>query len=204
MSYSKITIDEIRQHFGYQDIIKPLFSDTITDLAPTAWLTETLRRSAASMQVIVSEKARSERIVTPILLELKEINPHFFEIFSGDNLNADKKQGLNGECDFIFSANAQASAIDVPIICMVEAERNDFELGKPQCMAQMIGAKVYNQKYGKNIETIYGCVTTGTEWLFMKLQDKCIYIHPQNIYLEPLPRLLGVWQSIIDYYKAIL
>jgi hypothetical protein len=32
-----------------------------------------------------------------------------------------------------------------------------------QCVAQMLGVRIYNQKDGNTIETIYGCVTTGIE-----------------------------------------
>ena len=200
MSYSKITLEEIRQKFGYQDIVTEIFPDDIKEIAPTEWLKESLR--LASKLRITSEKARSEAIVYPILTSLKDINQDSFTFFSGENLNVDKSLGLNGECDFIISKNSSASAIDTPIFCMVEAEKNDFDLGKPQCMAQMIGARMYNQKYGKNIETIYGCVTIGTEWLFLKLEGNEIWIDENNLlYLNQLPKILGTFQYIIDLYE---
>ena len=200
MSYSKITLEEIRQKFGYQDIVKPIFPDNTKEIAPTEWLKESLR--LASKLRITSEKARSEAIVYPILTSLKDINQDSFTFFSGENLNVDKARGLNGECDFIISKNAMASGVDTPIFCMVEAERNDMELGKPQCMAQMIGAKEYNLKYNKDIECIYGCVTTGTEWLFLKLTGNEIWVADQNrLYLNQLPKILGTFQYIIDEAK---
>lgn len=200
MSYSKITLEKIRQKFGIQDIVKPIFPENIAEVQPSVYLNEALRLAATIR--LKSEKARSEMIVAPVLLSLKANNLNNFTFFSGENLNADKSLGLNGECDFIISKNSSASAIDTPIFCMEEAEKNDFDLGKPQCMAQMIGARMYNQKYGKNIETIYGCVTIGTEWLFLKLEGNEIWIDENNLlYLNQLPKILGTFQYIIDLYK---
>jgi hypothetical protein len=198
MSYSKITLEEIRQKFGIQDIVKPIFPENIVDVQPNEWLKEALRMAAKLR--IRSKKARSEAIVFPILVAFKEVNQDKFMVYLGEKLNVDKE--LRGECEVIICKNAKASAIDTPIFCMVEAERNDMELGKPQCMAQMIGARMYNQKYGKNIETIYGCVTIGTEWLFLKLEGNEIWIDENNLlYLNQLPKILGTFQYIIDLYK---
>jgi hypothetical protein len=40
-------------------------------------------------------------------------------------------------------------------------------VGVPQCAAQLLGAKLYNEKKGVKLDKIYGCVTTGNEWLFL-------------------------------------
>ncbi|MDZ7936457.1 MAG: hypothetical protein U5M51_16160, partial [Emticicia sp.] len=86
---------------------------------------------------------------------------------------------------------------------LLEAKKNDTEIGVPQCAAQMIGAKVFNQNKGIQLDKIYGCVTTGKEWLFMKLEDK-IYIDKKTYHLDNIEDLLGVFQQIIDYYKLII
>jgi hypothetical protein len=83
----------------------------------------------------------------------------------------------------------------------LEAKKNDTELCVPQCAAQMIGAKVFNENKGIHLDKVYGCVTTGKDWLFMVLEDK-IYIDPKTYFLDNIEELLGVFQTIIDYYKA--
>jgi len=65
----------------------------------------------------------------------------------------------------------------------------------------MYGARVFNQKHKKNIETIYGCISTGTEWQFMKLEEQTIWKDTQIYSLANLPELLGVWQIVIDFFK---
>jgi hypothetical protein len=46
-------------------------------------------------------------------------------------------------------------------------------------------------------------VTTGTEWLFLKLAGDLL-IDERIYYLNEMNELLAVFQSIIDYYKEVL
>jgi hypothetical protein len=198
MAYSKFTLDSIEKKFGLQNQVVSLFKNT-KKVEPSDWLKNSLQ--IANELPVKSEKARSETIVFPILVELRNRNEKYFTIHSGDTLTADKKLELDGKCDFILSKDTGTFNISFPIFQMLEAKKNDTELGVPQCAAQMIGAKVFNEKKGVKLEKVYGCVTTGKEWLFMKLEDK-IYIDKKTYTLDNVDELLGVFQSIIDYYKS--
>lgn len=200
MAYSKFTLDSIEQKFGYKNHVENLF-ENIQKVEPSGWLRNSLQ--IAQELPVKSEKAKSETIVFPILIELRNRNNKFFTIHSGDTLNADKNQGLEGECDFILAKDSGTFNINLPIFQLLEAKKNDTEIGVPQCAAQMIGAKVFNQNKGIQLDKIYGCVTTGKEWLFMKLEDK-IYIDKKTYHLDNIEDLLGVFQQIIDYYKLII
>lgn len=90
--------------------------------------------------------------------------------------------------------------INYPIIQIVEAKKNDVEIGVPQCAAQLVGAKIYNEKKGTPLKRIYGCVTTGREWLFMVLEDNYIKINTKSYYINEVQNVLGIFQYIIDYY----
>jgi hypothetical protein len=133
-------------------------------------------------------------------VELRHRNHNFFTIYSGDNLSVDNSQGLNGECDFILAKDVGSFSINYPIFQIVEAKKNDIEVGVPQCAAQLVGAKFFNEKKGIKIDQIYGCVTTGNEWLFLKI-DTELTIDSRIYYLNELNELLAVFQQIIDYYK---
>jgi hypothetical protein len=128
---------------------------------------------------------------------LEEQNNFSFSLYSGAVINGDDTKGLNGECDFILSSGKQSLAIDTPLFCMIEAEDNDIEKNIPQCIAQMEGARLYNQNEGKNLHAIYGCVTTGTEWQFLKLEYHVCFIDEKRYYINDLPSLLGVLQAIV-------
>jgi len=64
----------------------------------------------------------------------------------------------------------------------------------------MVGAKIFNEQNNVTVDCIYGCVTTGNEWLFMKLTNE-LQIDSQKYYIKELPELLAVFQYIIDEFK---
>ena len=134
----------------------------------------------------------------PILIELRNRNAKYFTIYSGEMLNIDEE--LKGECDFILSKDTGSFEINAPIMQLVEAKRNDIENGIAQCAAQMIGAQKYNAQRKYITNEIYGCVTTGDDWLFMRL-EKNLEIDTKKYYLGNLAELLGVFQKIIDTFK---
>jgi hypothetical protein len=195
MSYSKFTYKKIRQELLIQEEYAILF-ETVEPIMPQNWLVALLDK--VKRIALFSEKSRSEGIVFPILVELSRHNNFAFSLYSGAVLNADDTKGLNGECDFILSSGKQSLAIDTPLFCMIEAEDNDIEKNIPQCIAQMEGARLYNQNEGKNLNAIYGCVTTGTEWQFLKLENQLCFIDEKRYYINDLPSLLGVLQTIVD------
>jgi hypothetical protein len=90
--------------------------------------------------------------------------------------------------------------VSIPIFQIVEAKRNDLEEGIKQCCAQLVGAKKYNERKGVKTEKLYGCTTTGDDWQFIEYSDK-LYIDDKKYYLVEIEELLGIFQSIIDYYK---
>ena len=200
MAYTDFTLETIEEKFGIKNREIRLFG-AIGSIEPSAKLKDDLEE--ANTYPLRTEKAKSELLVMPVLKELRRISSRYFTIYSGEVLNADAANGLNGECDFILAKDIGSYSINYPILQLVEAKKNDIDLGIPQCAAQMVGAKVFNQKKGVEPEMIYGCVTTGDEWLFMRL-GKDIEIDSQTYYLNQLPEILGVFQHIIDYYKTIL
>jgi len=201
MAYKNFTLDDLKLKFNLNEKRALLFSN-IKNIELSDWLTKTLE--ITTKMPIKSEKSRSEYLVSPILLELKNRNNDFFTIYSGDTLVADKESGLTGECDFILTKNMETFTISFPIISVVEAKRQDIELGIDQCAAQMYGAKIFNEKHKNNTFTIYGCVTTGDTWQFLKLENDILIIDTKRYFYDNLPILLGVFQQIIDFYKEIL
>ena len=88
----------------------------------------------------ISEKARSEFIVAPVLLAARESTAGRLAIFSGQRLDVDPARGLVGECDFILAVGPAVPPLRGPIATVVEAKENDVEAGLGQCVAQMAGA----------------------------------------------------------------
>lgn len=201
MAYSSFkTLKEIEVAFGVKNQRVSLFRDVVP-----CEMSEDLKKAILLAQElpIKSEKARSELIVTPILLEVRNLNHKVFTIYSGDNLNVDETRGLNGECDFIIAKDTGSFEVSYPIIQLVEAKKNDVEIGLPQCAAQMIGAKIWNDKNNASLSVMYGCVTTGDDWLFLKLTDDMLFIDVKKYYLGNIGELLGVFQQVIANFKGV-
>jgi hypothetical protein len=197
LGYSSYSFISVKKKFGLRSINGDLFGDSVM-IPPSDWLLTALH--IGGQLPTVSEKSRSEWIVAPILMELKRNNIDKLSILSGENLDIDKDLSLTGECDFIFSRNPNALIIESPIFCMIEAEKHDILGGLGQCIAQMIGAQRLNEQDGIHYSMIYGCVTTGKAWQFLKMEGNIVTIHPNEIYLNEVPRLLGIFQTIIDAF----
>ncbi len=198
MAYSDFTAKDLIQKFGVELLGENLFPD-IKSISPTEWLTTSLE--IGEKTGFSTEKSRSERLVTPILLELCRLNHHSFSIYSGANMDVNEELGLRGECDFIFSFSRIQDFVMSPIFCITEAKKLDIEKGTIQAAAQVIGAKMMNEAENKPVDTLYGCSTTGIEWRFLKYTDNQIIIDETRYLISALPKLLGVLQFIIEESK---
>jgi hypothetical protein len=132
-----------------------------------------------------SEKARSEFIVTPILQSLNRKNKDTFSIFSGYEFNIDKSVELNGFCDFILSSPSNGFILEAPAFFVVETKKTDIDDNAfAQCGAELFAAQIFNKQKGKNQKVIYGCVTSGYTWAFLKLEDDVLSIDPNPVFLS--------------------
>jgi type I site-specific restriction endonuclease len=150
---------------------------------------------------IESEKAKSELLITPILNEVRIRNRQKFTYFSGYQFNVDASKGLKGFCDFIICKKFDAVFIESPLIAMVEAKHNqDLFDAAPQCIAEMVAAQIFNDRNAQTVPFIYGVITNGYEWLFLKLEQQHVTMDTQRYTLQNLPQLLGAWQSMIEQF----
>jgi hypothetical protein len=199
MAYSDFTAKDLTKKFGIKFRAADLFPD-LQEIPPTNWLLEALRKGQELGYA--SEKSRSERLVTPVLLELSSLNRHAFSIYSGVNLDVDEAAGLKGECDFIFSFSRIQDFVTAPIFCITEAKKQDVEQGTIQCSAQLIGARKLNEAEGNSFETLYGCSTTGVEWRFLKFEKTEITLDEKRYLITELSKLLGILQTIVELTRA--
>lgn len=180
---------------GIKDIPQRIF-ENIKPITPSEWLLATLKKG--EMLAYFSEKSRSEAVIFPILLETWERNASSFAIYSCRDLEVDTQRGLSGKCDFILGKDYQKIDLDAPLFCMIEAKDQDMKKAIPQCIAQMVAARLFNEKREPNIPIIWGCVTTGEIWLFMKLVENTVYIDTHRYQSEHLSEILGILQAILD------
>lgn len=198
MAYTAFSLNELEVKFGITFHKEKLF-ENIQPCSISTRLKEALED--ATLFHLTSEKIKSEAVVFPIMAEIKRRNKDRITVFSGENLNADDSKGLVGECDFIISNRPELLEVETPIITLIEAKRDNLNLGIAQCSAQMIGSKVFNEKRNHAIDSIYGCVTNADDWQFLQLKNNVITLDTTKYYFNQIEVIIGIFQIIIDQQK---
>ena len=118
-------------------------------------------------------------------------------IFSGQRLDVDANRGLTGECDFILALGPSVPPLRSPIAAIVEAKKNDVEGGLGQCIAQMAAAQQFNVAAGGGIANVYGCVTTGEAWQFLRLSGNIAELDNRRFCLDNVAGVLGAISAVV-------
>jgi hypothetical protein len=195
------------RHYQLVDLknICGIFSEGVIDLlspiqpqAPSELLEKILEKH---LQIpMKNEKAKSELIVMPILVDVWDKNKNFKPL-SGFTFNVDASKGLKGICDFIISAKPNTIDLEAPVVCIFEAKDDNIENWYGQCGAEMYAARLFNEKEGNALSIIHGAITNGFTWQFLKLENQTLYIDNQRYSIANLPKLLGAIQKVYDFYK---
>ena len=197
MAYSNFTLGQVRKAFELETVRKwGIFAD-IEPVEPSALLTAVLERNMPFALAMGTEKAKSELIVSEVLVELCIHFDNRVSLFSGIDFNVDASEELTGVCDFLVSLSPEAFELEAPVIALVEAKNSDVKLGVAQCAAEMVAAQRFNAEQGNSIPRVYGAITSGTDWLFLKLVDRTLYIDMRIYTLERCDRLLGILASMV-------
>jgi hypothetical protein len=197
MPYSSFTIAQVKRQFDL-NIIKGTFFADLPPLSPRTWFRENLEESASFAAGQGSEKVRSELIVAPLLFELRILLDRQIGLFSGVDFTIDIESGLNGVCDFLLTRSNQELTIEAPAIVLIEAKKGELSAGWGQCAAEMIAAQKFNRAAGQEIPRIYGSVTTGTQWQFLKLAGQDLTIDTTEYSLAPIDRILGILKWMVE------
>jgi hypothetical protein len=197
MPYSSFTLRQVKQDFGIVTIEGRRFLQPIPAIAPSAYLQEALSEGIPLALATGSEKARSELIISPILVEVRKLLDHQVSLFSGEDFTVDPELGLNGTCDFLMSRSTEQMIIEAPAVIVVEAKKGDLKQGLGQCAAEMVAAQKFNAAQQIPIETIYGAISSGNAWRFMKLVNHELSIDLNDYAIPPVDELLGmlVWMA---------
>jgi hypothetical protein len=197
MSYEEFNLEQISSDFGLaiEENVE-LFAD-IQEVQLDEFFLRYLHNNIPLAVAISTEKAKSEMILAPILIELRRMLNNQISLFSGVKFNVDSTRGLNGFCDFLISRSRQQSFIKSPVVAIVEAKNDNIKSGYAQCMAEMIAAQIFNEREGKEIENIFGVVTNGNQWKFLKLNKDVIYIDLNDYYIISPEKIMGILISMV-------
>lgn len=199
MSYSDFTLAKVIKEFGLKITDNYRMYSGIHEVEPSNLLTQTIAENIPLATASNTEKARSEMIISPILIEVRKQQNHQISLFSGIDFSVDNERGLNGNCDFIISRSPELFILTAPVIIIVEAKKENINGGLGQCVAEMLAARIFNERENNEISTIYGTVTSGTNWRFLKLQEDIVTIDLDEYYLSDIKKILGILASSIRH-----
>ncbi|MEB3178343.1 MAG: hypothetical protein VKL59_04775 [Nostocaceae cyanobacterium] len=195
MPYSQFTIDKVKQDFHLTTVEGTrFFPDSIESITPSSKLLAILEDIPWAIAVD-TEKARSEVIINPVLLEVRRILKSQISVFSGEEFNVDFTAGLNGVCDFLISRSPEQLTVESPAVVVVEAKKSDIKSGLGQCIAEMVAVQRFNESKGQPLTAVYGSVTSGTQWRFLQLEGQTLTIDLTDYPLPPVEKILSllVW-----------
>ena len=127
----------------------------------------------------------------------RELTTAELSIYSGQRLDVDPARGLVGECDYILALTPPVPRLKAPLVIVLEAKKGDLESALGQCVAQMMGAHIFNERTGQGHIHLYGCVTSGEVWQFLRLEGSEVGIDRGRFFLDNVGGILAAIQTIL-------
>jgi hypothetical protein len=191
MPYSNFALAQLVKQFSLT-VEDGVWLTATPTVQPSVLLTTWLEQNVAFAVAQSTEKARSEFMIAPILAEIRQYFAGQISLFSGVEFVVDEAAGLSGVCDFLFSRSKQNLYIEAPVLSVVEAKNESFKQGIAQVGAEMVAATLFNQREGHISKQVFGVVTIGDEWQFLKLENNVLFVDSKRYDLEELPNILGI------------
>lgn len=197
MPYSSYTLKRVKEEFDLEIVEnRELFSET-KEVEISDYLKTTLVYNVPLALAISTEKARSELIISHVLLELRRHLNDEISLFSGINFDVDKDRELNGFCDYILSRSPEQFYLSSPVVAVVEAKNEQVTSGLGQCIAEMIASEIFNEKEGNIIDKIYGSVTSGNTWKFLEYRKGKVWIDRSEYYIANVSKIIGIFVKMV-------
>lgn len=196
MAYSDFTIRELKERFQLTiNESSNLFAEVVEIELPRV-LAETLARYLPLAVNVNTEKARSELVIAPVLVEFKLLHRDRISLFSGIDFTVDESLGLKGRCDYILARSPEQLALTAPICVLVEAKNENMVAGIPQCLAEMVAAQRFNQQREQPAGRVYGVVTTGVLWRFLQLDGTSASVDTVEYHIQSARKIFGILKTI--------
>ncbi len=198
MAYNEFTLDMLLRNFPIQlEEVPNLFAE-FEPIALSALLQQQLDEYLTLALEISTEKARSEFIIAPILGEIRRHFQKRISLFSGVEFNVDMDRGLRGVCDYMLSLSPLQLVIQAPVVAVVEAKNENMKSGMGQCVAEMLAAQQFNEERRNSVPTVYGVVTTGSNWRFLSLQSTLVRVDSSEYQIRDVQQIIGILVGMIQ------
>ncbi len=185
------TVSDVQEKFGIKYTYDDFFDAEAKE--PSGLFSQEFEFSIKHFDIFSSEASRCEVIIFPILREVYKDYAEKYGLWVKKTIHYDET--LNGTPDYLVATKSELgiTVIGEPLIMLVEAKRNDFELGWGQCLAELVAAQKINDD--PNFP-VYGIVTDGILWQFGRLVGDVYTRNRTNFSLDNLPILFGAMNVV--------
>lgn len=184
-NFSSFTASEALQELSVNELLR--WEIPIPTFQPSAFLPERLRR-LENFDLTFSERAK-ELLIDAFCEEVVEQHPQL-KIWKAAPLQSDD---LIGQVDYLIAP--RKAYVTTPLLCAVEAKKDDFEKGLAQCLVEMKACRWNNEQAAHPID-VYGIVTNGEGWKFYKLTVEGKVYESLLYSLGDRDKILGMLQYV--------
>ena len=165
------------------------------DMEPPQHFRAEFEFNRVNLDMFSSEGARAEIIIFPILREAYKNYAQRYSLFVQRYLRCVEE--LSGTPDYIIATKSALgkTVLELPLVVLAEAKKNDFEQGWGQCLAELVAAQRINR--APNFP-VYGIVTDGNLWQFGKLVEDVFTKEPRNYTIDHPAQLFGALHFILQ------
>jgi hypothetical protein len=197
MAFPDFSSPQVEQALGLTLTDADLFSQVPAIPVRPDFFTQVIE-GANLASAINTEKARSEFVIAPVLFELRRLHAGRLGLFSGIELDADASRGLNGVRDFVITKSPRQHVVSAPLITIIEAKNDNLRSGLGQCIAAACAAQLLNQAAAAPVAAVYGAVTTGSAWKFLRLQGVEVALDLIEYHVDSLGKILGILSHVVE------
>lgn len=185
------TAAEVQETFGIASV-EENFVESEAETPPVHFLQD-FEFAQRHIDVLASESARCHALIYPILWECYKGYAEDYALWIGKSITYNET--LTGTPDYFVSTKSPLgkNVVGSPLIMMVEAERNDFEAGWGQCLAEMVAAQKINADV---VCPVHGIVSDGQSWEFGRLVGETFIWKRARINTDDLPALFGAVNAV--------
>ena len=185
-------IPEVQERFRIRHVEND-FIETENSADPSEQFLQEFEFNREYIDVFASEGARCEAVIFPVLREVYKRYAEDYALWIKKPIAYDDV--LSGTPDYFISTRSELGKLVVgtPLIMLVEAKKNDFEIGWGQCLAELVAA----QKINEDMEhPVYGIVSDGTLWQIGHLVGETFTQNRTSFSVDNLPVLFGAIDSV--------
>ena len=192
------SIAEVQAKFSIKASKEALIEVVEEPLTPSEWFQQEFAFNMQQFNFAESEMARCQALIFPVLREVYKAYAEAYVLWIDESLAYDET--LTGTPDYFIATKSELGGriLGTPLIIVVEAKKNDFEIGWGQCLAELIAAQKINAQNIKEHAAlpVYGIVTDGVTWQFGRLVGDIFVENIMPFSLGDLPRLFGAIDTV--------